>query len=161
MESPGIAEQPFLERLRDLALHLVLPAGVLAAGLLPVLVQHVRAAMIEVLDAPFALSARAQGIPTSRLLFRHLLPAAVNPLISLFGLTVGTMLSASLLIEVVMGWPGLGPLMVEAIMARDIAVVLGVILLSAAFLVAGNLLADLLLYRLDPRIRVKKWTPGG
>jgi peptide/nickel transport system permease protein len=155
MESPEAASLPPIDRFRDLLRHLVLPAGVLTLGMLPVLVRHVRAAMIEVLESPFALHARALGIPTGRLLFRHLLPAAVNPLVSLFGLTVGTLLSASLLIEVVMGWPGLGPLLVDAIMARDIAVVLGVILLSAVFLIAGNLVADLLLYRLDPRIRVK------
>jgi peptide/nickel transport system permease protein len=155
MESPGIAASPLIDRMRDRALHLVLPVTVLVAGMLPVLVRHVRAAMIEVLDSAFAVNARAQGIPSMRLLFRHLLPAAANPLISLFGITVGTLLSASLLVEVVMGWPGLGPLLVEAIMARDIAVVLGVILLSAAFLVAGNIMSDLLLYRLDPRIRAK------
>jgi peptide/nickel transport system permease protein len=155
MESPGAAGLPFLERLRDVAFHMTLPVTVLVIGMLPVLVRHVRAAMIEVLDSAFALNARAQGIPRRRLLFRHLLPAAVNPLVSLFGITIGTLLSASLLIEVMMGWPGLGPLLVDAIMARDTAVVLGVILLSAAFLVTGNLVADLLLYRLDPRIRVK------
>jgi peptide/nickel transport system permease protein len=111
--------------------------------------------MLEVMDSPFALSARAQGIPPGRLLYRHLLPAAVNPLVSLFGLSIGTLLSASLLVEVVMGWPGLGPLLIEAIMARDAAIVLAVVMLSAAFLIFGNLAADLLLYRLDPRIRVR------
>jgi peptide/nickel transport system permease protein len=155
MESPDIRSMPLPARLRDLAFHLILPVAVLVAGMLPVLVRHVRGAMSEVLDSAFALNARAQGIPRRRLLFRHLLPAAVNPLVSLFGLTIGTLLSASLLVEVVMGWPGLGPLLVESIMARDTAVVLGVILLSAVFLVGGNLVADLLLYRLDPRIRVK------
>jgi peptide/nickel transport system permease protein len=60
-----------------------------------------------------------------------------------------------LLIEVVMGWPGLGPLFLEAIMARDFALVLAVVILSASFLVVGNLLADILLYRMDPRIRMK------
>jgi peptide/nickel transport system permease protein len=109
--------------------------------------------MLEVLESPFALHARALGIPPRRRLFRHLLPAAVNPLVSLFGLSLGTLLSASLLIEVVMGWPGLGPLFLDAIMARDLAIVLATVLLSAAFLITGNLAADLLLYRLDPRIR--------
>jgi peptide/nickel transport system permease protein len=111
--------------------------------------------MAEAIDSPFALSARAQGIPRRRLLFRHLLPAAANPLISLFGFSLGTLLSASLLIEVVMGWPGLGPLFLEAIMARDFALVLAVVMLSASVLVVGNLLADILLYRMDPRIRMK------
>ena len=149
MVSPGP------ERVLDVAWHLVLPVAVLVLGMLPTLVRHVRASMAEAIDSPFALSARAQGIPRRRLLFRHLLPAAANPLISLFGFSLGTLLSASLLIEVVMGWPGLGPLFLEAIMARDFALVLAVVMLSASFLVVGNLLADILLYRMDPRIRMK------
>ena len=149
MVSPGP------ERVKDVAWHLVLPVAVLVLGMLPTLVRHVRASMAEAIDSPFALSARAQGIPRRRLLFRHLLPAAANPLISLFGFSLGTLLSASLLIEVVMGWPGLGPLFLEAIMARDFALVLAVVMLSASFLVVGNLLADILLYRMDPRIRMK------
>jgi peptide/nickel transport system permease protein len=151
MVSPGADAAAF----RDLAWHMALPVTVLVAGMLPVLVRHVRASMAETLDSPFALNARASGIPRARLLFRHLLPAALNPLISLFGLSLGTLLSASLLIEVVMDWPGLGPLFLEAVMARDFALVLAVVMLSATFLVLGNLAADLLLYRLDPRIRVR------
>ena len=119
------------------------------------LARHVRASMLEAMEAPFAFAARAHGIPSRRRLFRHLLPVAANPLVGLLGLSLGTLLSASLFIEVVMGWPGLGPLLVDSIMARDIAVVLGTILLSAVFLIGGSLLADLLLYRLDPRIRVR------
>jgi peptide/nickel transport system permease protein len=149
MASPGP------ERVEDVAWHLVLPVAVLVLGMLPTLVRHVRASMAEAIDSSFALSARAQGIPRQRLLFRHLLPAAANPLISLFGFSLGTLLSASLLVEVVMGWPGLGPLFLEAIMARDFALVLAVVMLSASFLVVGNLLADILLYRMDPRIRMK------
>ncbi len=156
MQSPGVSSMTGAERLRDILWHLALPATVLVLGMLPVLVRHVRAAMIEAMDAPFALAARAHGIPARRLLFRHLLPVAANPLVGLLGLSLGTLLSASLLVEVVMGWPGLGPLLVDSILSRDIAVVLGAVLLSAAFLIAGNLVADLLLYRLDPRIRVKR-----
>jgi peptide/nickel transport system permease protein len=80
----------------------------------------------------------------------------MNPLVSLFGFSLGTLLSASLLVEVVMGWPGLGPLFLDAIVARDFALVLAVVMFSAAFLVSANLLADLLLYRLDPRIRMER-----
>lgn len=155
MASADSASLGAWERTADLLRHLFLPAAVLTIGMLPVLVRHVRAAMVEAMEAPFAASARAQGIPRARLLWRHLLPAAVNPLVSLFGLSIGTLLSASLLVEVVMGWPGLGPLLIDAIMARDVAVVLAVVMLSAAFLIVGNLAADLLLYRLDPRIRVR------
>ena len=149
MESPGGSS------FQDVAWHLALPALVLTLGLVPMLVRHVRASILETMDAPFSISAQAHGIPRWRLFYRHLLPAAVHPLISLFGLSLGTLLSASLLIEVVMGWPGLGPLFLDAILARDFSVVLAVILLSTTVLVLGNLVADLLLYRLDPRIRVR------
>jgi ABC-type dipeptide/oligopeptide/nickel transport system permease component/ABC-type dipeptide/oligopeptide/nickel transport system ATPase subunit len=155
MTSPDAASMTAAQRVSDLLRHLALPAGVLAVGMLPVLVRHVRASMVETLRAPFSLAARANGIPARRRLFRHLLPVAANPLVGLLGLSLGTLLSASLLVEVVMGWPGLGPLLVSSILSRDIAVVLGVILLSAGFLITGNLIADLLLYRLDPRIRVR------
>jgi len=150
--SRGFDAMPLLERLGDLARHMALPVAVLALGMLPVLARHVRAAMMEMLDAPFALSERALGIPR-RLLFRHVLRAAAQPLIALFGVSLGTLLSASLLVEVVMGWPGLGPFFLEAVTARDFGVVLAVVTLSAAMLAAGNLAADLMLYRADPRIR--------
>jgi len=100
-------------------------------------------------------AAEAQGISRWRLLYRYALPATAHPLIVLFGFTVGTLLSASLLVEVVMSWPGLGPFLLEAILARDLYVVIGGVLLSTLFLVAGNLVADLLLYWADPRIRAE------
>jgi len=138
----------------DLIRHLILPVMVLTLGLLPVLVRHVRTAVSEAMGAPFALAARAHGIPARRLLTHHILPAALNPLISLFGLSLGTLLSASLLIEVIAGWPGLGPLFLDGIFARDYALVIAVVLISTSFLIAGNFVADMLLYRADPRIRM-------
>ena len=122
--------------------------------LAPMLVRHVRAAFIEVLRAPFIQAARGLGIPRGRVLFRHALPAAANPLISLFGVSLGTLLSGSLLIEVVMSWPGVGPLLLEAILERDMYVVVAAVMLSTVFLVAGNLLADVLLHLTDPRVRL-------
>jgi len=142
-----------LRKLRDIASHLVLPVLVLALTTLPLLVRHVRAAVSEVLDAPFLRTARGHGIGRRRLLYRYALPAAANPLISLLGLSIGALLGGSLLVEVVMGWPGLGPLLVEAILSRDLYVVIGGVLLSTLLLVFGNFVADLLLYWADPRIR--------
>jgi peptide/nickel transport system permease protein len=140
-------------RLVDLAHHLALPVAVLSVAALPVLVRHVRSALLESLQAPFVSAARGHGIPRRRLLFRYALPAAANPLISLFGLSVARLLSGSLLVEVVLGWPGMGPLFLEAILARDLHVVVAATLCSCLFLIAGNLAADLLLYAADPRIR--------
>ncbi len=87
-------------------------------------------------------------------MFRYALPAAANPLSSLFGLSVGGLLSGSLLVEVITGWPGLGPLLLEAAMARDIYVVVGAVMASTFFMIAGSILADILLVVVDPRIRL-------
>ncbi|MGA8869560.1 MAG: ABC transporter permease [Candidatus Acidiferrales bacterium] len=155
MVSSGIDDMDFWSRAKDVAFHLVLPAFGLAVVMLPVLVRHVRSAMIESLESPFIRAARGHGIPRARLLFRYALPAASNPLISLFGFSVATMLSTSMLAEVILSWPGLGPLLVESIFSRDVYLVVAVVMLSSVFLVMGNLLADLLLFASDPRIRTE------
>jgi peptide/nickel transport system permease protein len=142
-----------LQKFRDVAWHMGLPVLVLVLSALPILVRHVRAAVAEVLDAPFLRAAASHGIRRRTLLYQYALRAAANPLISLFGFSVGSLLSGSLLVEVVMGWPGLGPLLLEAILARDVYVVIGGVLCSTVFLVVGNFIADLLVYWADPRIR--------
>ncbi|MBO0912413.1 MAG: ABC transporter permease [Acidobacteria bacterium] len=153
MHAPGFSETEGPRGVKDLALHLILPSIALVAGMLPILLRHVRAALLEVLDAPFIRAARGHGVPRLRLLFGHALPAAANPLISLFGLSIGVLLSGSLVIEAVMGWPGVGPLLLEAVLERDPQVVVAVVLFSTLFLVLGSVLADVLLYIADPRIR--------
>jgi peptide/nickel transport system permease protein len=153
MASVDAASAAFLGRLQDAALHLFLPVVALALGTIPILVRHVRSAMVGVLDSPFVEAARGHGIPKWRLIYRHALPAAMNSLISQLGFSIGALLSMSLLMEVVLSWPGLGPLVLEAILARDVYVVIAAVMLSSVFLVIGNLVADLLLYLSDPRIR--------
>lgn len=141
-------------KIADLASHLVIPAMTLVLASLPLLVRHIRASMIEVLQAPFMLAARAHGIKGPRLLFCYALPAAANPLSSLLGLSIGGLLSGSLLVEVITGWPGLGPLLLESAMARDIYVVVGAVMASTLFMILGSILADLLLVVVDPRVRL-------
>jgi peptide/nickel transport system permease protein len=155
MVSPGFAGLGLGAKARDIALHMALPVTALVLGTLPVLVRHVRAAVVEVLDAPFMLAARAHGIRQRRLLYRYALRAAANPLTTLMGFSIATLLSASLLVEVIMSWPGIGPLLLEAVLARDLYVVVGAVIFSTTFLVAGNLVADGLLYICDPRIRTQ------
>jgi peptide/nickel transport system permease protein len=144
----------FLEKVRDIAIHMALPVTALVLTAFPILVRHIRAAVGEVLGAPFLRAAVAHGIPRRKLLYRYALRAAAHPLISLFGFSIGTLLSGSLLVEIVMSWPGIGPLLLEAILARDLYVVIAGVLFSVIFLVLGNFLADMLLYWADPRIRV-------
>jgi peptide/nickel transport system permease protein len=147
------AEAALLGKLPDLGIHLVLPVVALVFGAAPLLIRYVRSAVAAVLDAPFIEAARGHGLSTTRIIYRHALPAAANSLISLLGFSIGALLSTSLIIEVVLDWPGLGPLVLESLLARDTYVVMAVVMLSSVFLVTGNLLADLLLYASDPRIR--------
>jgi len=137
----------------DLLWHLALPLVALVLGSWAVLFRHVRGALLEVLDSPFIRAARGHGISRRRILFRHALPAAINPLVSLFGFSLASLLSVSLLTEVIMSWPGLGPLLLEAVLARDVYVVIGAVTFSTLLLLAGTGLADILLFAADPRIR--------
>jgi peptide/nickel transport system permease protein len=154
MFSPGSADGDSAGRIRDLAAHAVLPLCAVVLSTLPAILRHVRASAIDAAQSPAVRAARGHGIRGWRLDLRYVLTIAANPLISLAGLSVAALLSASLLIEVVMSWPGLGPLLVEALLARDVHVVLGASMLATVFLVGGNLLADLVLFAADPRIRV-------
>ncbi len=149
MASPGLVHKGSLIR------HLFLPALCLAAGLLPVLLAHVRSAVAEALRTPYVSAARGLGIPSRRVLLKYALPIAANPLISLFGLSLGALISSSVLVESVFSWPGLGQLGVQAILSKDSPLIIDTTLLATVFLISGNLLADLLLYATDPRIRAE------
>jgi peptide/nickel transport system permease protein len=139
----------------DVTRHLILPSLVLALTAAPVLFRHVRAAMLEAWNSPPVQTARGHGIGNGRLLLRHALPAAANPLISLLGLSLAGVVSGSFLIEVITGWPGLGPLFINAVFARDLHVVLAVVMLFSVLLVFASLASDVLLYTVDPRVRAE------
>jgi peptide/nickel transport system permease protein len=140
-------------RVQDIAARMVLPVIILALAETAIIVRHIRASMLEVLNAPFVQAARSFGIHRARVLFRHVLPVAASPAISLFGFSLAGLVSGSLLVEVICGWPGLGPLILDATLARDFYLVIGGIMLSAVFMVGGNLIADIMLLACDPRIR--------
>jgi peptide/nickel transport system permease protein len=154
MNSDAAREQGGFLLLLDTVWHMVLPVGVLVIGSLPTILRHVRASMIEVLGSSYIRAAQGHGLAGLTLLLRHALRAAANPLISLFGLSVAGLLSASLLVETIVGWPGMGPTVIEATLGRDLFVVIGVAMFSTAFLAFGNFLADVFLYASDPRIRM-------
>lgn len=140
-------------KLQDILLHLALPALILVLCETAVIVRHVRASVREVLDAPYIQAACGLGIKPGRVLFRHVLPVAANTAISLLGFSLAGLLSGSMLVEAVCGWPGLGPLMLEATLSRDLYLVIGGIMFSSLFTLGGGLIADILLLASDPRIR--------
>jgi peptide/nickel transport system permease protein len=156
MSAPESESLDAMARVSDTLRHTVLPVTALVIATLPTLLRHVRASMIDALNATSVRTARAAGVRGARIVVRHALPLASNPLISLLGLSIAGLLSGSLLVEWIMSWPGLGPLLLEAILARDVYVVVGAVMLSTVFLVAGNFLADVVLVAVDPRMREER-----
>ena len=150
MDNEGLSQWA---RLQEIASRMLLPTIILTLGESAIIVRHLRASVLEVLDTPFVQAARGFGIGRTRLLFRHVLPVAASPAISLLGFSLAGLLSGSLLVEVICGWPGLGPLILDATLSRDFYLVIGGIMLSALFMVGGNLVADIMLLACDPRIR--------
>lgn len=156
MLAPGASQAGWLSRTADLARHLVLPACVLGCASAAALSRFLRASMVDALGQGFVRAARARGLAPRRVLLAHALRAALGPLLTLTGLSLPALVSGSLVIEVVFSWPGMGRLTYEAILAKDVAVVLATTLLSATLVAAGSLGADLALAALDPRIRLSR-----
>jgi len=140
-------------KLIDLFHHLFLPVLVLTVGNVAYLMRQMRASLLDVLRAEYIQTARAKGLRERIVIFRHALRNALNPMITLFGFELGFLLSGALAVEIVMSWPGLGRVIYEAIIQKDLYVVMGDLMVSSVLLIVGNLLADILLAWVDPRIR--------
>jgi peptide/nickel transport system permease protein len=115
--------------------------------------RQMRAAMLEQLASEPVEQVRALGLPEHRVVWRHALPNALNPMVTLFGMTLGALLSGSFVAETLFSWPGLGSLTLDALLAQDTYLVVGAVLMVSVVLALGNLLADVLQAVLDPRVR--------
>jgi len=129
------------------------PAIILSVPHIALFLAQTRVAIREALDEEFVLVARARGAPEWMVLLRHALRPAAGPLITVLGLSLGGVMSGSVVVETVLGWPGLGQLTVSAVETRDIPLLLGVTLTAAAAVLAGNLAADILQRLNNPRLR--------
>jgi peptide/nickel transport system permease protein len=130
-----------------------LPALVLCVPLIALFLAQVREGLTEALREEFVQVARSKGLPERVVILRHALRAALNPLITIFGYSLGGVMSGSVIVETVLGWPGLGQLSVVAVRSRDVPLLMGVVLITATAVLVGNLLADVLLRLNDPRLR--------
>lgn len=133
--------------------HLVLPAITLSLGSVATMARMVRSAMLEVLNEDYLRTARAKGLPERVVIYKHALKNALIPVITTLGLQVGLLLGGGVLTETVFSWPGMGRLVVNAILMRDILLVQGCVLVLAMAFVLINLLVDLAYAWIDPRIR--------
>ncbi|KAA2235919.1 ABC transporter permease [Salinarimonas soli] len=134
--------------------HLVLPALTLGAALAAATMRMTRSAMLEVLRSDYVRTARAKGIPGRLVVWRHAFRNARIPVVTLLGIQFGQLLGGVVITETVFSWPGIGKLTVDAIFARDYAVVQGAVLLTATIFVLINLATDLVYTVLDPRVRL-------
>ena len=140
---------------RGSVLHVVMPAGVLAIGLMALLTRLARSTMLEVLSEDYVRTARAKGLREWVVLSRHALRNALIPLVTVIGLQFGYILGGAVVIETVFTWPGVGLFTIQAISNRDYPVVQAAVLILSSAVVFINLLVDLLYGLLDPRIRVQ------
>ena len=152
MTSAGVTSGTWAA-VRDVAAHMAIPVTVLTLSTTPTLLQHVRSALAQAMPPPLTTALHARGLPRARLMARHALKLASAPLAALGGVSLGSLLSAGLLVEVLVGWPGMGALLVEAVAARDHFVIVAATVLATAVLIAGNAAGDLLLHAADPRVR--------
>ena len=142
-------------KILDLARHLVLPVTVLFTISLAGLQRQMRANMLEVMESDYVKFARAKGLSEFKVIFKHALRNALNPMITLLGFEFAGLLSGAALTEYVFQYPGLGRLILEAVMKSDINLVMASLMIGAIMLIVGNLIADILLIITDPRIRAK------
>ncbi len=137
----------------DLLRHLALPTLVESVVSVAYMLRQMRASTLEVLRAEYVTTARAKGVTEKNVIFKHVFRNALNPIITLFGFQLGSLISGILTIEIVMNWPGLGYLIYRAILEKDLYLVMGDVMISGLFLIIGNLIGDILLAWSDPRIR--------
>lgn len=149
-------EMSFCGKIIDLSKHLVLPVIVLFTISLSGLQRQMRANMLEVLDSDYVKFARAKGLSENKVIFKHALRNAINPMITLLGFEFAGLLSGAALTEYVFQFPGLGRLILEAVMKSDINLVMASLMMGTIMLILGNLIADILLMIADPRIRASR-----
>jgi len=145
-----------LQKVFDYGHHLVLPTLVLGLGSVASMMRILRSYFLDSMRADFVTTARAKGLSEGTVMFKHVLRNAINPLITTFGFAISGLLSGALIVENVMNYPGLGKLTYEAFLKQDQYVVMAAVLIGCLMLMMGNLLADVLLALVDPRIRLEK-----
>jgi peptide/nickel transport system permease protein len=148
-------------RVADRLRHLALPLATLTLIGIGGTARYVRGAMLDVAGSPFVAIARAKGLSPTRVAVRHVLRNALIPVVTLLGLSLPALFSGAVFIEAIFAWPGVGRVLVEGVVARDYPVVMAATAVSAALVVAGNLLAEILVSWVDPRVRSGTRGAGG
>ncbi|MDD4940813.1 MAG: ABC transporter permease [Candidatus Omnitrophica bacterium] len=144
-----------LHKFLDISWHLLLPVFVSSVGGIAVVSRYMRSSILEALRQPYICAARAKGLPETAVVYKHALRNALLPIVTLVGLSIPGLLGGSVIFESIFALPGLGQLFFQAVMARDIPLIMAEVVLGALLTVTGNLIADISYAYVDPRIRYK------
>jgi ABC-type dipeptide/oligopeptide/nickel transport system permease component len=152
MSDPFAVDQTWVEQWRDIGMHMILPVATLVLTLYAENTLIVRSAMLETLGEDYVLTARAKGVPRRRIVRSYALRNAMLPTVTMVALSLGSIVTGAILIEIIFSWPGIGRELYNAVLARDYPMLQGGFLVITVVVVVLNLLADLLYFSLDPRI---------
>jgi len=145
-----------LQKIIDISRHLALPIFIFVFGGLAGISRYMRQSMLETLNKPFILTARAKGLSKRMIIYKHALRNSLLPIITLLGLSIPGLISGSVIIESIFAIPGMGRLFFESVMSRDYPVIMGILTIGAILTMLGNLLADICYAYADPRIKYEK-----
>ncbi|WP_343118859.1 ABC transporter permease [Clostridioides difficile] len=140
----------------DLVKHLVLPVITLGLYNTAIFTNYVEASVNEQLKKQYVVTARAKGLSEKVILFKHVLKNSLTSLVTILGMSIQKLVTGAFVTEVVFSWPGMGRLMIDSIFSKDYTVIMAITMLSALFLILGNLVADILYLLIDPKIKSSK-----
>lgn len=144
-----------LEKIFDVAHHLILPVLVASLGGLAGISRYMRQSMLSVMHEDYIRTARAKGLPENIVVYKHALRNALLPIITILGLSIPGLISGSVIFESIFNIPGMGRLMVESVFMRDYNTVMAGLVIGALLTLSGNLIADIAYFYIDPRIKSK------
>jgi len=141
-----------VEKIIDIVKHLIVPAAVLGTASTASLMRQMRGQMLDVINQDYIRTARSKGLKERKVIYKHALKNALNPMITIFGFQLSSLFSGAALTEIVTGWPGLGNMMLTAVRSKDLYLAMAGMMMGSLMLIIGNLAADIMLALNDPRI---------
>ena len=153
MMSASLIDAPWYEQWINIVYHLVLPMVTLASIYLALYSRLTRASMQEVLGSDYVRTARAKCLAENKVFYKHALKNSLGPLVTVAGLQFSAVISGAVVVEAVFSWPGLGTLALQSILARDTPTIMGILFFSSLVVIVVNILTDMILRMIDPRIR--------
>jgi peptide/nickel transport system permease protein len=133
--------------------HLILPSLVLSLNYIATFMRYMRFSMLEVVRSDYIVTAKAKGLYSRRIVWRHTVPNAILPVITVIGLSIPTLVVGAVFTETIFSWPGMGTLYLDAVLGRDVPLLMGINLVIALFVLAANIITDVAYAVVDPRIR--------